>query len=52
MSTKIKLATELGGHNIGDTIEVTAKAAEYLRDNGHVTDTRTKTASKDTSNEE
>lgn len=30
MSTKIKLTTNLGGHNAGDTIDVTPKTAEYL----------------------
>lgn len=40
MGTKIKLATELGGHSVGDTIEVTAKTAEYLTEQGHVDDTK------------
>lgn len=40
MGTKIKLATNLGGHKTGDTIEVTAKTAEYLTAQGHVDDTK------------
>lgn len=43
MGTKIKLATELGGHKVGDTIEVTPKTAEYLTEQGHVDDTKADT---------
>ncbi|QWY84651.1 hypothetical protein QEH34_gp63 [Microbacterium phage Footloose] len=35
MSTKIKINTNLGGRNTGDTIDVTPKTAEYLIDNGY-----------------
>ena len=40
MSTKIKLATDLGGNKAGDTITVTPKTAEYLATQGHVDDTK------------
>lgn len=33
--TTIKITREVGGHHIGDTINVTAGAATYLVDNGY-----------------
>ena len=46
MSTKIKLNTNLGGHNTGDTIDVTPKTAEYLIDNGYAEEAKGRAASK------
>lgn len=48
MSTKIKLATAIGGHKAGDTITVTTKIAEYLTDNGHVEEPKPRAAVKKT----
>lgn len=33
--TKIKITREVGGHNVGDEIEVTRGVAEHLVDSGY-----------------
>lgn len=33
--TKIKITREVGGHNVGDEIEVTRGVAEYLTTEGY-----------------
>jgi hypothetical protein len=46
MSTKIKITKNIGGHQAGDTITVTNKTADVLREAGVVEEKPARVASK------
>lgn len=48
MSVKIKLTRNAGGNEAGDTISVTAKAAENLIESGYAEEVKGRTTSKKT----